>query len=91
MAKHPCAIGRDLFEEQHRDLFEGQAEGQYLRNRILTTYEQAWSDGEIHATVAPSHLDAVRAFASFMAQKYPGIEGMRAAMEDEIEALEAAR
>jgi len=90
-AKHPCTIGRDLFEEQHRGLFARRPDAEYIRARIIFGYEHGWQDGAVYATIAPTHLEAVKAFASFMAQKYLGIEWMRAAMEDEIEALEAAR
>lgn len=42
--KHPCATARDKFEKENRDLFEGEVNGQYLRNRLLKTYEQGWWD-----------------------------------------------
>ena len=63
IAKHPCAITRDQFENENAGLFRGSADGKYLRNRIVAAYEQGWFDRDSACKCSEAHAPAVPASA----------------------------
>jgi hypothetical protein len=41
-AQHPCAVEWDRLRQARPRLFEGQADGRYLSNRLQEAFQEGW-------------------------------------------------